>query len=57
MLIKCHGQRFDDLTTDVLTFSNVSAGIQFLEKNMKTNVFQKCLLDITEHNSMSIKLL
>ena len=57
MLIKCHGQSFDDLTTDVLTFSNVSAGIQFLEKNMKTNVFQKCLLDITEHNSMSIKLL
>ena len=57
MLTTWHSQSFDEFTTDMMTFSNVSDGIQFSEKYTKTNVFQNCLLGIREHNSISIKLL
>ena len=57
MLTKCHSQSFDEFTTDMTTFSNVSDGIQFSEKYTKTNVFQNSLLSMREHNSISIKLL
>ena len=40
----------------MMTSSNVSDGMQFLGKNTKNKVL-KMSLSITEHNSVSIKLL